>query len=43
MRVIKEFIGAVTNNSTLVGLYTFGGVLYKNDFYMSTQLQTTPH
>ena len=36
-------VGAATNNSTLVGLYTFGGVIYKSDFYLSTQLQATPH
>jgi hypothetical protein len=36
-------VDANTNNSTLVGLYTCGSVLYKNDLYMSTQLQTSPH
>ena len=36
-------VDETTNNSTLEDLYTFGSVLYKNDFYMSTKLQTTPH
>jgi hypothetical protein len=37
------YVDAVTNNSTLVGLYTFGSVIYKYVIYLSTWLPATPH